>query len=511
MQVNLEGKPVKAFRRRAVTPVYVSPNQLTLCGFETPFEQKLTKKNRWVKLSDSIPWDKFVRLYDEMFKSMEGRPPISGRVVIGAVIIKHILNVSDRETIFQIRENMFMQYLLGYTSLTNEEPFSHTLFGTIRNRLSLDFMNKLTEVIVEHSQKLEEDNEDIEEKDHGVIADAGEEQPLPEVQEFPLKGTLLLDATVAPQYITFPTDLKLLNAAREKTEELIDILYDKTVHCEKPRTYRKIARKEYLNTAKKKSKRIQEIYTANGRQIRYVRRNLKHIKSMLLDYEKSREVFVENPLTDRDYKYIDTITIIHQQQLEMYQTNTRTVDDRIVNLHQDYVRPIKRGKEGKKTEFGSKIQASLVNGFMRIDKLSWDNFNEGKYLQDSVEQYKIKYGCYPSSVLADRIYWNRENRAYMKDRGIILNGKPLGRPRNDEALSNQISPGERNPIEGKFGQAKVAYGLNSIGAKLKSTSESWIASITLVLNLVNLMRLAPLCLYRAIISIFGRQMVTASL
>jgi hypothetical protein len=49
-----------------------------------------------------------------------------------------------------------------------------------------------------------------------------------------------------------------------------------------------------------------------------------------------------------------------------------------------------------------------------------------------------------------------------------------------------LSPGERNPIEGKFGQAKIAYGLDNIKAKLQQTSESWIACIALVLNLVRM-------------------------
>ena len=49
-----------------------------------------------------------------------------------------------------------------------------------------------------------------------------------------------------------------------------------------------------------------------------------------------------------------------------------------------------------------------------------------------------------------------------------------------------VRPGERNPIEGKFGQAKTAYGLNRIKARLAQTSESWIATIILVLNLVKL-------------------------
>src|SRR5215210_7588787 len=103
----MQGKPQKVFRKGASTPPYVSPNQLTICGFQTPFEQALTSTNRWVKLSRLLPWDRIVHQYDVQFKSEEGRPPINGRVVIGALIIKHLLNLSDRETVQQIQENMF--------------------------------------------------------------------------------------------------------------------------------------------------------------------------------------------------------------------------------------------------------------------------------------------------------------------------------------------------------------------------------------------------------------------
>lgn len=86
--------------------------------------------------------------------------------------------------------------------------------------------------------------------------------------------------------------------------------------------------------------------------------------------------------------------------------------------------------------------------------------------------------------MVDKIYSTRENRKNLKEKGIRLVGKPLGRP----SLAAQIvlSPGERNPIEGKFGQAKTGYGLDRIKARLQNTSESWIASIFLVLNLVKL-------------------------
>ncbi|WP_207632557.1 transposase, partial [Foetidibacter luteolus] len=146
MQGNRKDNPKKPAR----TPGYVSPNQLTICGFETPFEQALTRENRWVNLSRLLPWDQMVNQYNKSFKSSEGRPPISGRIVIGAVIIKHMLKLSDRETVQQIQENVFMQYFLGYSSFTNEAPFSPTLFVEIRERLSLEVMGCINEMVIAH-------------------------------------------------------------------------------------------------------------------------------------------------------------------------------------------------------------------------------------------------------------------------------------------------------------------------------------------------------------------------
>ena len=112
-------------------------------------------------------------------------------------------------------------------------------------------------------------------------------------------------------------------------------------------------------------------------------------------------------------------------------------------------------------------------------------------MMNYVEQYHKRFGCYPKELLADQIYCTRENRAALKEKGIKLLGKPLGRP---SAVQIHVSPGERNPIEGKFGQAKTGYGLNRIKARLRGTSETWIACIFLVLNLVKLAGVALPCL-----------------
>lgn len=503
----MQGKATRHVKKPAATPRYISPNQLTLVGFETPFEQKLTTENRWVKMAQAIPWDKIVIHYDKIFQSIEGRPPISGRVILGALMIKHIENLSDRATIQHIRENMFMQYFLGYTSFTNEEPFSDTLFVEIRKRLSLELLSKINDVIALHclQENTKEspptppsNNSEREDNITSTINKTIEEEPLQNntdtstihqtnavktVSNNNNKGRLITDATVAPQNITYPTDLKLLNAARKKSEDLIDILYNNLLHGDtKPRTYRELARKYFLNTAKKKGKTKKEIYKANGRQLRFLRRNLAHIEMLLEAYD----IF---PLKPKDQKYLMVLHTIYDQQEQMHRTRSKRIDDRIVNIHQPYVRPIVRGKEKAKVEFGSKLQVSIVKGFTFIDYLSWDAFNEGKYLKTSVENYKNRFGYYPKEVLADQIYCTQENRKWLKGLSIKLLAKPLGRP-SSKAVAVHLSPGERNPIEGKFGQAKIAYGLDNIKAKLKETSQSWIAAIALVLNLVAMTRQA---------------------
>jgi|GEM_PF-4093180 len=130
-------------------------------------------------------------------------------------------------------------------------------------------------------------------------------------------------------------------------------------------------------------------------------------------------------------------------------------------------------------------------------------------LQHSVEQCRKCTGCYPRKVLDDKIYCNRENRLRLKERGIRLAAKPLGRP-PAQVVNHHVRPSERNPIEGKFGQGKVKYGLNVIRAPLQYTSESWIACIALVLNLAQWAAKALLCLFVQLLQTFSTTILDAN-
>lgn len=481
----------KPHKKLAPTPKYLSPAQLTLEGFETPFERSLNPQNRWVVLARLIPWDEICNIYlKHTGISPTGRPPISPRIVLGSLIIKHLCNLDDRETVDQISENIYMQYFLGYSSFSDQAPFDSSLMTDFRKRLGMDQVNAINERIVSLKARFESQQDEAaqpEEKDSSEDKD-------PEPDN---KGRLIMDATACPQDIAYPTDLDLLSGAREKTEQLIDKIYDPQLHIQKPRTYRQVARKRYLHTAQKKNKSKKVIRKSIGSQLRFLARNLRSINTMLDSYEQI-------PLEPKDHKYLLVINTLFEQQKQMYDNHSHSIENRIVSIHQPHVRPIVRGKSHAKVEFGAKIHVSLIDGISFLDELSWEAFNEGSHMMDYVERYKGRFGFYPKEVLADQIYCTRSNRAALKEKRIKLIAKPLGRP---SAVSIHLSPGERNPIEGKFGQAKTGYGLNRIRARLKGTSETWIASIILVLNLVKLAGLGALSLMDRIVRSFSAMLM----
>ncbi len=112
------------------------------------------------------------------------------------------------------------------------------------------------------------------------------------------------------------------------------------------------------------------------------------------------------PMNRKNYKYSLVIQHVYAQQKKMYNTNTHSIEDRIVSIHQLPVWPIVRGKATAKVEFGAKINVSLVNGITFLDDHSRDAFNEGRRLLQSVEKYKVRFGCYPRQVVVDKFYCN---------------------------------------------------------------------------------------------------------
>jgi len=450
--------------------------QLEFEDFALPFGGKLRSDNRWVKLAKFIPWDEFEHAYCKAFTNTGLGPPAkSVRVALGALIIKERLGTSDEETVEQMRENPYLQYFLGYKEYRDDKPFDPSLFVYFRKRFGKKKLAKINEVIARKAFE--------EEKKASEVKRPNDTDNDPGGGTSPNRGKLLVDATCTPADITFPTDLKLLNSAREKSEEIIDILYKPLKGKQsKPRTYRKIARKAFLSAVKSKRLSKSKRRKALRKQLGYLRRNLKSIARLSCHIPLTK-------LSHRQYKNLLVIHEVYRQQRWMYAHRDCRIDDRIVSVSQPHVRPIKRGKAGAATEFGAKVSVSLIDGFSFVDRISWDAYNESTELIGQIKAYRKRFGSYPVSVHADKIYRTRDNRKYCKKYGIRLSGPPLGRPpaqvENRQEVRGQTRQDEldRIPIEGKFGQGKRRFSLGRIMCKLALTSETAITVAFLVMNL----------------------------
>lgn len=461
---------------------YTPQNQLEIFDFKTEFESKLDPNNRWVKMAKLLDWDRFAAIYSQHFSSTMGAKGIDARIIIGALIIKHIEAKDDRGTIDAIKENPYMQFFLGFDHFSSEPVFDPSLFVHIRKRLGNEDFNKMNQAIIAKALNL---NEKDKVKKNRKNTDEDNFSDTDSSQGSTNKGKLQMDATIADAHIKFPTDLSLLNDSREKSEELIDRLC-LSLSLPKPRTYRREARKNWLNLSKSKKNSFKQIQNGIKKQLNYLKRNIKSIDKILDDNPLSLSFFDK-----KQYKYLLVIKELHRQQLEMFQEKKHTVDNRIVSIHQPHIRPMVRGKQGKKVEFGAKINLSLQQGYARIDQFNYEAFNEGTCLIEQVENYKKLNGYYPELVQTDEIYMTRENRKFLKDKNIRHTGKPLGRKPKVELSRYEKDKlkkerGERNHIEGKFGQGKSKYKLNKIMARLAQTSESWIGAIFFVMNILKL-------------------------
>lgn len=477
-------------------------------GFETAFENWLDPENRWVRLSGIIPWSELSEPYNQTLSNHMGRPAKDARLVIGAVIIKHKLCLSDEETIDQIRENPYLQYFVGFKEFHKEQAFAPSLFVEIRRRMGAEVFARFEQSIITLMQDRKKpampDDDRTEPPGTGPKFSTNDE-----AKKEPDQGTIILDATVAEQAIRYPTDLGLLNEAREISEAMIDNLHPLTGLATKVRTYRRKARQNYLALVKQRRPGAKKRRHGTRQQLQYLKRNLGHIEKML-DMLPGQEI----PLTYKQLRQYWVIQNVYLQQKVMFDTKTRRCDDRIVSIHQPHVRPIVRGKQNKPAEFGAKFGVSLTQDKIAcVDQFSWDAYHEGQDLQGQVEAYRKRHGHYPGKVLADPAYGTRENRCFLKNLGITFAGKPLGRPKktvdgkDPDRQQRQQDYRDRIPIEGKFGQGKNGYELNYIRARTAQTSEAWIKSIFLVMNLLVLFEFCFACIRKLLSRPLGAHLV----
>ena len=438
--------------------------QISLEDFGQPVGMNLKNSNRWVKRAQTIPWIEIEKKYAKLFSNKKGNVAKSLRLGLGARIIQAEYGYSDAEIPLQIQENPYLQYFCGYKAFDDSKPpFDPSMMVYFRKRLTPEIIGEINEMIIAAEQAKQAKAEETAEETNDSDDDDKN------------SGTMIVDATCAPSQITYPQDVSLLNQARECSEKIIDELHVKGE--QKPRTYRKKAHKDYTSYSRSRKPKAKQNRKAIGKQLGYLKRNISSIEKMIADGKQLPSKYIER---------FSTIQTIYSQQKEMFDNHTHSVKDRIVSLSQPWIRPIVRGKAKAKVEFGVKLDISVCDGWTRLERHSFDAYNESTGLQDMIEQYRKRTGHYPERVLADKIYRTRDNLSYCKQHSIRLSGPALGRPKKDAVIDkkqNYIDECERIEVERKFSLAKRKCGMGMIVTRLKETTCHSIAMSVLLLNL----------------------------
>ena len=401
--------------------------QSNFLNFNQPIGLHMNPENRWIRMADAIPWEIFEKKYSRLFKGKNGRVAKPLRLALGSLIIQTKYQYSDRELVDQLTENPYYQYFIGLPGYQEEPPIDASTLVLFRKRLKMDVIMEANEYMLEAFK--EKDASDKKDEDHTNPPSGGgceEQKAKPEQQEGENKG------------------------------------------------------KNYLALAKAKKRSTKKIRATIRKQLAYITRDIKYLENyMECGYAP----------TSKEISLLMTIYKLYEQQQYMYQNKVHSVENRIVSITQPWIRPIVRGKTKTPVEFGAKFDLSVDdNGLGRIEKISYDAYNESTVLIEAVERFRERTGHYPERLLADQIYRTRDNRNFCKAHGIRLSGPKLGRPSlakqsAKEKKQEYQDNTDRIEVERSFSLSKRCYGMDLIRTKLYDTTLTSIALSVFVTNL----------------------------
>lgn len=396
------------------------------------------------QLYESIPFDELADLLPKKFSTAGSPGWFSYQGYFGVMFLKSYLNLSDAMLIDRINTDWALQMFCGIQLKENQQIRDKDIPSRIRKFIgeNLD-IETFQQVMIRHWKPYMQDTH-----------------------------CFLNDATAYESYIKYPTDVKLLwDCCNWVFENMFAICKFLKIRCPRSKyrdhqlqqvNYQKNRRKTYKLTRKRK--RLLLLLLAKG---------LGQLEDIIDQYQEQTGHLVNEKFQQK----LRTISIILEQQQYMYDNPGKSIQDRIVSLFKPYLRPIVRGKETKRVEFGAKVMSSQIDGINFIDKLSFDPFNESVYLQQSIINHKVRFGkCFQVGI--DQIYGSNTNRRYMSENKIysclVRKGKPSKLEDQARELRKQLGKERATVLEGSFGNEKNHYGLNKIKARLKETEIAWI-------------------------------------
>ena len=411
----------------------------------------------------------FYKNYEESFKKCEiGRIhallPLHEMAVRFGLTDAHPCKKVGRKSYFSPEGKVALMFLKSYTGLSAPklmEQLNANIHYQIFCGIRISSMNPLTnyklidDIALELSNRLKIQNQ------QEVLAEAWK----PYMKNL---DTLYTDATCYESAMRYPTDAKLL---WECIEKVYPMMCEASRELGIPRM-----RTKYLDVSRDNMAYVKQRRHTQKRTRKMIRRQLNLLGKIL---EELRRLDRENPcarlFSDKQLKEIQTITKIYRQQQNHHESGNakESIPNRIVSINKPYVRPIVRGKETRKVEFGAKSNNILIDGMSFIEKLSFNAFNEGTRLVHCVKLAEKLFGEKITKLGGDCSYSGNDNRTFCSDEGIVTSFSQKGRKREVSAsasmVKKELARVRATAMEGSFGTQKEHYGLKRINGRIKRT------------------------------------------
>lgn len=421
-------------------------------AFLTP-KWYIFKNSKLGQVYQRIPWEQLADCLPEENKGPGAPRWFSARGMFGILFLKAYLNVSDEKLIERFNTDWSLQLFCNKLLPENQKIKDKAIISRIRTYVAdhTDW-EQLQEVLIRHWKRDMENTH-----------------------------VLLMDATCYESYIRFPTDVKLLWESCQWVFEKQLYKRCKTLGIKRPRS-------KYIE-----QKRKQRDYDRRRRKPHKL--GMKRKRALVYLLNKGLDQLQENlnnypamVLSEVDRKYLKTIRKVLEQQTFLLSGPAHELKNRIVSLPKPYIRPIIRGKEIKRVEFGMKAHVLQVDGICLIDKMEFRAFNESTRLKLSTLKHRSLFSSV-HQLGADRIYATNANRKYLTEKQVFTcfpKKGPKTDTKQEKKLRSLISTQRATVMEGSFGTHKTAYGLDKIKAKGEKREYLWVFFGVMTANAVKM-------------------------
>jgi IS5 family transposase len=392
------------------------------------------------KVYDSIPWDHLSDLLPKENRGPGAPRWFSSEGMFGLMFLKAYLKISDQKLIERFNTDWSLQIFCGKFLKDDQKIRDNSIVSRTRSYLAehVDLF-QLQDILINH-WKRDMNNTHV----------------------------LLMDATCYESYLRFPTDVKLLWESCQWVYEKQIFKWCRRLSAKRPRSKYREQKWKQRDYDRRRKKTYRQGLKRKRSLIYLLDKGLHQLQELLNKYSDIH-------LSSYDRQYIRTIRKVLEQQVFLLTHPAKELKGRIVSLPRPYIRPIVRGKENKRVEFGMKVHMLQVDGICIIDKMDFNAFNESTRLRFSVLKHKSLFGhCY--QLGADRIYATNANRRYATDHEIFTSFPKKG-PKTDLPseikLRKILSSARATIMEGSFGTHKQHYGLDRIKAKGAKREMLW--------------------------------------